>query len=732
MPSSFHPKNKTAINVVSPEGVASTYTPIEASGNNLIINYTSPLAVDASGSLTLDTSITTAFSGDFTLSNASVKMTGLSTVDASYQLYVNSVGLITKGLASSSSDISYSSLTQLNSNIGIGNTNPQYALDVSGIVNIANTNTVIKSTGLVNISGGIVNISGDSININSQLSFGSESISYWNNSAFINNGNVGFGLSSSVSSDGSIIVVGAYDSNKVYIYTKSSSSSWTGTPTPTVTLTGPIASSWFGISVRISNDGNTISIGAALQNKLYIYTKSSGSSWSGTPTATTVINGSGSTDFAYGHALSGDGTIIAVGASNRVFIFTRSGSWSSTPSLTLANASWNLTSNLGGYLGYGVSISNDGNTVMTSGGELHKAFLYRKSSGSNWSGNVYEYAYSTSNSNATFTGTNRFGHCTAMSDDGNTVVIAAIDECKVYIYTIPSGSSWSKTPTVTSTITGTLGTVFGMSAAVSIDGNTVIIGAHSTLNPTNNITGGAVYIYIKSVNWDTNINANSAWNIYYPYSSGSLHGFSVCISYDGNTIVGCALGEKSAYIYNYSTLSGNKISIYGNKLDVNSDGYHYLQSKSNSTFTGPMLVGYLGGSLGQSSAIASGLDFKPTLTWKGEYVGIGTTDPKFPLHIATSGASPTNYFLGTGGTSYTTNGSGQVAYTYFNIGSSSYLGQSTSNGYYGRGWGVFVKDSILAAEFDAYSDSRIKMNIVDIDDLYGDDEGNNSCNICHK
>jgi len=605
-----------------------------------------------------------------------------------------------------------------NSNATFNNTTTQ--ITSSGSVNIANTNTVIKSTGLVNISGGIVNISGDAININGQLSIGNEFINSWNNSAFINNGNVGFGLSSSVSSDGNIIVVGAYDSNKVFIYTKESGSSWTGTPTPTVTLTGPIASSWFGISVAISNDGNTISIGASLQNKLYIYTKSSGSSWTGTPTETTVINGSGSDGFAYAHGLSGDGTIIVAGASNRLFIFTRSGSWSSTPSLTLANASWNLTSNLGGYLGYGVSISNDGNTVMTSAVELNKAFLYRKSSGSNWSGNVYEYAYSTSNSNATFTGTGRFSNSMAMSDDGNTVVIGATDGSKAYIYTISSGSSWSKTPTLTSTITCTAGYAFGMSAAVSIDGTTVVIGAHSSLNPVNNITGGAVYIYNKSVNWDTNINANSATKIFYPSTAGSLLGFSVCISYDGNTIVGCGLGEKSAYIYNYSasinTSINKKINIYGNKLDMNSDGYHYLQSKSNSTFTGPMVVGYLGGSLGQSSAVASGLDFKPTLTWNGNNVGIGTTNPQFPLHIATSGASPTNYYLGTGGTSYTTNESGMVAYTYFNIGSTYYLGQAAYNGYYGRGWGLFVKDSILAAEIDAYSDSRIKMNIVDIDD----------------
>ena len=82
------------------------------------------------------------------------------------------------------------------------------------------------------------------------------------------------------------------------------------------------------------------------------------------------------------------------------------------------------------------------------------------------------------------------------------------------------------------------------------------------------------------------------------------------------------------------SINGTSVKLNSNKLDMNTDGYHYIQSKDNGTITGPMIVGYLGGSLGQSSAVAAGLDFSPTLTWNGNNVGIGTTTPAQKLDVS--------------------------------------------------------------------------------------------------
>ena len=101
----------------------------------------------------------------------------------------------------------------------------------------------------------------------------------------------------------------------------------------------------------------------------------------------------------------------------------------------------------------------------------------------------------------------------------------------------------------------------------------------------------------------------------------------------------------------------------------------------------------------------------------GGNVGIGTTTPKFPLHIV-GGASPINTFLGSfvDNSTFTTSSNGRVYYSYFNAVGSNFAGQGYYNGRDGLGWGIFVNTCILAAEFDAYSDTRIKTNIVDIDD----------------
>ena len=79
------------------------------------------------------------------------------------------------------------------------------------------------------------------------------------------------------------------------------------------------------------------------------------------------------------------------------------------------------------------------------------------------------------------------------------------------------------------------------------------------------------------------------------------------------------------------------------------------------------------------------------------YVGIGTTTPQYPLHVIHD--QNVTY---TGGTAF-------YAYT----GSATNTGTNTNPG----AVYIFTNGRILASEFNATSDSRIKTNIIDIDDV---------------
>ena len=79
------------------------------------------------------------------------------------------------------------------------------------------------------------------------------------------------------------------------------------------------------------------------------------------------------------------------------------------------------------------------------------------------------------------------------------------------------------------------------------------------------------------------------------------------------------------------------------------------------------------------------------------YVGIGTTTPTYPLHVF----SDQNVTY-TGGTAF-------YAYT----GSATHTGTNTNPG----AVCIFTNGRMLASEFNATSDSRIKTNIIDIDDV---------------
>ena len=177
-----------------------------------------------------------------------------------------------------------------------------------------------------------------------------------------------FGISVSLSSDGSTAIVGAWGNSSytgaAYIFTRSGT---TWAQQQKLTASDGVSGDWFGISVSLSSDGNTALVGAYYKSSntgaAYIFTRS-GSTWT-QQAKLTASDGVSGDWFGISVSLSSDGNIALVGANGKssgtgaAYIFTRSGStWTEQQKLVASDAA------ASDYFGYSVSISSDGSTAI--------------------------------------------------------------------------------------------------------------------------------------------------------------------------------------------------------------------------------------------------------------------------------------------------------------------------------------------------------------------------------
>ena len=336
--------------------------------------------------------------------------------------------------------------------------------------------------------------------------------STWSQQAYIKASNTGsgdtFGVSVSLSGDGNTLAVGAdrensdatgiggpdndlaSNSGAVYVFTRSGSA-WSQQAYIKASNTG--ADDEFGVSVSLSNDGNTLAVGALHED---------------------------------GNAIGIDGADndLALDA-GAVYVFTRSGSaWS--------QQAYIKTSNTGAddEFGVSVSLSNDGNTLVAGAPsedsdatgidgadndltlDAGAVYVFTRS-GSAWSQQAY---IKTSNTGAD----DEFGVSVSLSNDGNTLVAGApsedsdatgidsadndlaLDAGAVYVFT-RSGSTWLQEAYIKASNTGR-SDVFGRSVSLNADGNSLIVGALFEDSDATGVGGadndlalnsGAVYSY---------------------------------------------------------------------------------------------------------------------------------------------------------------------------------------------------------------------------------------------
>ncbi len=347
----------------------------------------------------------------------------------------------------------------------------------------------------------------------------------WQQEAYVKASNTGafdgFGSSVALSGDGTRLIVaapsedstatgvnglenddGASESGAVYVFTRDPSGTWQ--QEAYVKATNAAASDDFGWSVDLSNDGNTLAVGAIREDSnavgidddplnddaensgaVYVYTRDELGIWQQQAYVKASNTGAGD-QFGWSVALAGDGATLAVGAR-----IEDSGA---------------------------VGIDGDqlGNGVTNSGA----VYVYTRDELGTWQQQAYVKA-----SNTGFR--DFFGHAVALSDDGDTLAVGALLEDSdatgidgpqdddasdnvnsgaVYVYTRDPNGTWQQEAYVKASNTG-VGDFFGHSVALSGDGATLAVGALLEDGAAAGIDGaqdddgasnsGAVYVYTR-------------------------------------------------------------------------------------------------------------------------------------------------------------------------------------------------------------------------------------------
>ncbi|MEQ1575311.1 MAG: integrin [Vicinamibacterales bacterium] len=399
----------------------------------------------------------------------------------------------------------------------------------------------------------------------------------WAQQAYIKASNTGdgdnFGHAVALSADGNTLAVSAYwegsnakgiggnqednsipQSGAVYVFTRRGTA-WTQQAYIKASNTGEVGvgdafgdGDQFGFSLTISDDGNTLAVSANAEDS----------------------NATG---------INGDQTNNSMVSAGAVYLFSRTGTtWTQQAYVKAANTRGGVQ------FGYSVALSADGNTLAATaydeaGGSRGINGAYDFMPPANGSGAVYVFTRSGTDwtqqayikaSNAERN--DSLGVMVAISDDGNTLVGASLDEdcmatgvnppgCDkdmesdtstgaVYVF-VRSGTAWTQQAFIKATNTGNED-LFGSRLALSGDGNTIAASAQMEDSAAKGIDGkqddnsateaGAVYLLTRT---------GTTW-AHRSYIKGSNteafdeFGSAVALTRDGRTLVVSARGEDSA------------------------------------------------------------------------------------------------------------------------------------------------------------------------------------------
>ena len=348
-----------------------------------------------------------------------------------------------------------------------------------------------------------------------------------------------FGDAIALSADGNTALIADYtDGNyrgAVWVFTRSGA---TWTQGQKLTPSDEAGGGTFGTTVALSADGDTALIGGVFDGNgtgaAWVFTRS-GTTWTQQGAKLLPSDGTQGDDFGGSVALSADGNTAIVGApgehglAGAASVFTRAGStWAQQgPMLTGTGASTHAE------FGSAVALSADGNTAMIGGandggGGGGAAWAFTRL-GSTWAQQGPKL--SPSDEQAPEVGS--FGTSVALSIDGNTALIGAGGGTGAAWVFTRTQSTWTQQGSALTADDETTGGDFGESVALSADGNTALIGAENDENGA-----GAAWIFTRQGSTWTQQGSKTTSD---SDASAILFGSGVALSADATTaIIGAA------------------------------------------------------------------------------------------------------------------------------------------------------------------------------------------------
>jgi len=288
-----------------------------------------------------------------------------------------------------------------------------------------------------------------------------------------------FGQSLDCTPDASTLVIGALGGVRgaVFIY------EWDGAEYLLRSTIEHETSHDFGVNLVISDNGESLLVGAWVSNSGFLFEKLSGQ-WALSQEfhPAEVVDGD---RYGLGLGISGDGNIIVIGAPTQngytgsIYIYRYDGTeWG----LPIKKASPFTTQDV---FGRHIAVSENGDRIVVGlrfwnlgSATQGAAFIY------DWDGSDYVLS-DTIRASDNLTGVDdKFGYCVSMTPDGNTVVISAPgrytdmthSEVGTYYIFRGSGTGWNEEQRVLP-LSPVVDRFFGYLTRISDDGSTIAIGA---------------------------------------------------------------------------------------------------------------------------------------------------------------------------------------------------------------------------------------------------------------